>query len=79
MIEATEQEKELMRHALGIRHAKSKIYRNHFQAGEWHKDFANWLVMVDKGFANKHNKFSLDFFVVTKLGAKQLGRRLPKL
>ena len=47
----TPEQKKLARHALGLPNPKKTSYRNHFCAGPGHIDYAEWLKMVDAGYA----------------------------
>ncbi len=64
---------ELARHALGLRSSNKTSYRNHFCASEGHADFAEWMRMVESGFATRRagNEMSGgdDVFRLTSVGA----------
>lgn len=51
----TERQRELARHALGFPNKKNTSYRNHFCSGPGHKDFEEWLKMVEQGDAVKRD------------------------
>lgn len=42
---------ELARHALGLPNRRKQSYRNHFVAGEGHKEYEAWCDLVVKGLA----------------------------
>ena len=74
MQKSTETEKELMRHALGLRNGETVGYRNHFVTSPGVANYVIWVGLVRKGFATKHKTESqLDYFSVSKLGLKQVG------
>lgn len=79
----TEEQRELARHALGLRNGKKASYRNHFVCGPGHSDFDNWQAMTDAGQAKRHGPKALfggDYcFVLTAAGAQAVlepGERL---
>lgn len=47
----TMQQKALARHALGLPNRRHRAYRNWFVAGPGHADYAEWMAMVDRGYA----------------------------
>ena len=74
MIEATETEKELMRHALGLRDGETIGYRNHFFTELGCDTYPAWTELIRKGFAVKLKTIDQrDYFAVSKLGLKQVG------
>jgi hypothetical protein len=66
---------ELARHALGLPNNNKKSYRNRFVAGRGHRDYADWMGMVDAGLASREDGKTLtfggnDLFYLTIKGAK---------
>lgn len=47
----TDRQRELARHALGLPNQQNTSYRNRFCAGLGHGDYADWLNMVEAGYA----------------------------
>lgn len=82
----TPEQRELARHALGFPNKTRKSYRNHFCAGKDHRDYPEWMKMVENDLAKRHEgNYSLtggDFvFILTTYGAElalKSGERLDK-
>lgn len=51
-IELMKQQRELVRHAIGLNERSKKTYRNHFVTGAGSKDYDAWMDMVTKGYAH---------------------------
>jgi hypothetical protein len=71
--QVTENQKELGRHALGLPNNHRTSFRNHFCAGVDHSDYADWMDMVQKGYATRRKGNEItggdDVFWLTKAGA----------
>ena len=71
----TARQRELARHALGLPNERARSYRNGFSAGDGHSDYADWLAMVEGGFAVRRAKpkdfGGSDVFHLTLHGAKR--------
>jgi hypothetical protein len=85
MSDPTDRQLGLMRHALGISEDTRTSYRNYFAASPNCDDHAEWLTMVENGYATNHGPkphyADLVFFSVTEKG-EILARRFaprPKL
>lgn len=69
----TPRQKELARHALGLKDGRKKSYRNRFFAGQGHPDYDDWIGLVRAGHAIKHSRRPVngDFlFTLTTAGAQ---------
>lgn len=70
----TTRQKELARHALGLRPRNKISYRNRFVAGPGHSDYQDWLEMVEQGNAFRRTGGEMsggdDIFWLTDVGAK---------
>jgi hypothetical protein len=47
----TPEQRELARHALGFPNKKNESYRNHFCSGRDCDHYAEWVAMVEQGYA----------------------------
>lgn len=68
-----EKQKELARHALGLPNDKHTSYRNRFCIGAGGDGYAEWMEMVEKGWATRRlgpNWGGSDMFYLTLEGAK---------
>lgn len=70
----TPYQRELARHALGLRNGRTTSYRNHFVAGPGHDDHPHWMEMVRAGLATRRDGGKLlfggdDLFHLTRDGA----------
>lgn len=66
---------DLARHALGLTKQRMS-YRNYFTAGRSHGDYADWMAMVEAGYAMRRDGANLSFggddlFHMTEAGAKR--------
>jgi hypothetical protein len=72
-MEMTPEQKELARHALGLRDGRKVSYRNHFVVGDGGRDFEAWDALAESGLAKKHGPktpYGGDYcFVLTRAGA----------
>lgn len=71
----TNSQKDLARHALGLPNTSRRSYRNRFVAGAGHGDFAEWITMVELGYANRRDGNTIpfggdDLFWLTQEGAR---------
>jgi hypothetical protein len=77
--ELTEQEKQILRHALTG--GTKEVYRNHFVAGPGHTDYAACESMAERGLMIKYYSPLLDvddkYFRCTAEGAAKVGLTLP--
>lgn len=46
-------QRDLARHALGLPNRQRKSHRNHFVTGEGCNDHAEWMALVEMGFARR--------------------------
>jgi hypothetical protein len=71
----TARQRELARHALGLRPGRLVSYRNHFCCDAGHDDLAEWEAMVAAGFARKRTSAMLPpgdvMFHLTRAGAER--------
>jgi hypothetical protein len=49
----TPRQLQLARHALGLDGRRTVSYRNYFVAGSGHNDYAEWMMMVGAGHAER--------------------------
>jgi hypothetical protein len=70
----TPRQKELARHALGLKEGTRRSYRNHFVAGPGHEDYEEWRAMISAGLAVQARgtpiSGGMDVFWLTRRGAE---------
>lgn len=67
----TPRQKELARHALGLKDGRTVSFRNSFHAGPGHADYDDWIAMRDAGHARHQpaQGSGYDVFWMTYAGA----------
>ena len=70
LMEITEQQRGLARHALGFDGRHKESYRNHFVTGKGSVDYDAWMDLVTKGYAHRRDGSAIsggdDIFWVTR-------------